>query len=245
MLKHPRPPFTSPAMLILVRRACICVLLLLAASFAYAQETTGVTGSICGLVSDETGVPASHVHVIAFKQDRRGHSGGFPTSFTDETGHYCIGHLTLGKYVMSVFDEKKGYPHLPLGSQFYAKDYVAPQATLSAENPEARVDWKIPFKAGFLRLHVSISHLGVETVPITFDLVVRSRPKFGIDSVMTSLKTDPRSSITILLPPNEDVLLTATVPGYKRWPDQQKGKLLNLSPGKTEDVTIHLVPINY
>lgn len=225
-------------MLVAVKRACTCAFLLISASIACAQANAGITGSICGSVSDETGAPASHVYVIAMRQDPRGHTGGYPGTLTDETGHYCIDRLDFGKYVLSAADQKRGYPIL--GPQFYTKDYPETQATLSVQNPEARVDWQIPFKAGFLRLHVSVNHSGVETVPITFDLVVRSRPKFGFQSVMTSLKTDPRSSITILLPPNEDVLLTAMSPGYRHWPDQEIGQLLNLRPGETKDVTISL-----
>lgn len=228
-------------MINVVRRTCSCVFLLLVASFACAQETTGLTGLICGSVLDENSAPASHVYVIAMSQGPSGHSGGYPGTFTDETGRYCVDGFGLGKYVMSTADEKKGYPIM--GPQFYTEDSPGPQVTLTAQNPEARVDWQIPFKAGFLRLQVSLNHPGVESIPITFDLVVRSRPKVGTYSVMTSLKTGPKASITILLPPHEDVMLTVMAPGYRRWPDDERGQLLNLRPGETENVTIPLVEI--
>lgn len=215
-----------------------CVFLLLAASFAYGQQATNSTGSICGSVLDETGAPASHVQVLAILQDPAGH--GLPGSITDETGHYCVDGLRLGKYVMSAADEKKGYP---MRSDFYTWPAPEPQVTLTAQDPQANLDWQIPFKAGFLKIHVSVDHPDIQTVPITFDLIVRSRPKVRYTSVMTSLHTDSKGSFTVLLPPGEDVLLTAMSPGYRHWPNDDRGELLNLRSGETQDITISLETI--
>ena len=238
-----RPESNRRAIVDGVRSAFICVFLLLHSFFASGQQAADPGGAICGSVLDENGAPASHVYVIAMLQEMFGHTGGYPGTATDDAGHYCVADLSLGKYILSALDEKKGYPKRGLG--FYTWSSPDPQVTLTAQEPQANLDWQIPFKAGFLRLHVSVDHPGVQAVPITFDLVVPSRPKLGYESVMTSLRTDPRDSLTILLPPGDDVFLTAMSPGYRHWPENERGELLNLRPGETRDITISLVTISH
>ena len=228
-----------------VRSACTCVILLLAACFAPGQQPSETTGSVCGSVSDENGAPASHVRVVAapdMSDYPGGGSFGLLGSDTDETGHYCVDHLGPGKYIMSAYDEKKGYP-IRLMSGFYTWDSPAPKVTITAYNPDAHLDWRIPFKAGFLRLHVSVDRSDAKTIPVRFSLVVPSRPKVGLYSADWTLKTDQTDSFTVLLPPGEDVSLTATAPGYRRWPDNDRGELLNLRSGETKDITIPLTTI--
>ena len=149
--------------------------------------------------------------------------------------------LRLGDYEMSAFDDKQGYPLWRLG--FYTWDSPAPQVRLTPYNPDAHLDWRIPFKAGFLRLHVSLDRSDVKSVPISILLVVPSRPKVGIHGADRSLGSGQTTSFTVLLPPGEDVLLTATAPNYRRWPDDDTGELLNLRSGETKDLTISLTPV--
>lgn len=224
-----------------VRSAFTCVILLLAAALALGQQPIDTTGSICGSVLDENGAPASHVRVVAIQWSPGGHSGGFPGTETSETGHYCIDHLRLGDYEMSAFDNKKGYPQW--GIQFYTWDSPAPKVTLTAYDPDAHLDWRIPFKAGFLKLQVFVDHSDDKTVPIRVAVVVPSRPKVGIEVSEWPLRKGQPGSFTVLLPPGEDVLLTATAPGYRRWPDDERGELLNLRSGETKDITIPLTAV--
>jgi len=83
----------------------------------------------------------------------------------------------------------------------------------------------------------------VQSVPITLDLVVRSQPKLRNTMVLTSIGTDPRDSFTALLPPNEDVFLRVMSPGYRHWPEDERGMLLNLRAGETKDVTLSLTTV--
>lgn len=226
-----------------MRSAFTCVVLLLAASFAPGQQPAEITGSVCGSVLDENGAPASHVRVVAapdMSDYPGGGSFGLSGSDTDETGRYCVNHLRPGKYIMSAYDEKKGYP-IRLMSGFYRWDSPAPKVTLTAYNRDAHLDWRIPFKAGFLRLHVSVDRSDAKTVPVNISLVVPSRPKVGIRNY--SLSTEQTDSITVLLPPGEDVVLTVAAPGYRRWPDNETGELLNLRSGETKDLAIALTTI--
>jgi hypothetical protein len=167
-----------------------------------------------------------------------GHSGGYPRGITDTNGHYCFDRLELGKYVMSADDEKKGYPMR--GSEFYLWDSSGPQVTLTATHSQATLDWKIPFKAGVLRIHVSANHLEPHPTHITFDLVVLSRPNLGIDSLMRPLEMATKESTIVLLPPGVDVSLVAIAPGYRRWPNHGDERL-NLRSGEIKDITIPLV----
>ncbi len=58
----------------------------------------------------------------------------YPAATTDETGRYCIAHVEVGEYVMSVKDEEKGYPMM--GSLFFALPPARRSASLP-QNPAA------------------------------------------------------------------------------------------------------------
>lgn len=196
-----------------------------------------MTGAICGSVFNENGTPASAVRVVAMIQGSGGHSGGYPWAYTDASGHYCFNGLAFGLYVFSADDEKKGYPQR--GPAFYTWSSPAPEAALTAMHPHAALDWQIPFKAAFLRIHVSADQLTAQVTPIAFDLVVLSRPKLGIDSLVKPLQMAAEGPTTVLLPPGEEVALTATSPGYRQWPGPGE-EHLNLRSGETKDITIRL-----
>lgn len=196
-----------------------------------------MTGAICGSVFNENGTPASDVRVVAMIQSPGGHSGGYPWRYTDASGHYCFDGLAFGLYVLSADDERKGYPQR--GPAFYTWSSPAPRIALTATHPHAALDWQIPFKAAFLRIHVSPGQLTDQATPIAFDLVVLSRPKLGINSLVRPLQMAAEGPTTVLLPPGEDVALTATSPGYRQRPGSGE-EHLNLHSGETKDITIRL-----
>lgn len=59
---------------------------------------------------NESGDPASNVQLTAMMQSPGGHSGGYPNTFTDESGRYCFDGLPFGSYILSGDDEGLGYP---------------------------------------------------------------------------------------------------------------------------------------
>src|SRR4051794_3339345 len=92
------------------------LLLMFTARMVLGQSGEDARGSICGSVLDENGLPASHVRIVAMPSELNG-SHGFRASSTDQLGRYCIHGLRLGQYVVSAFDQEKGYPHR--GPLFY------------------------------------------------------------------------------------------------------------------------------
>jgi hypothetical protein len=211
------------------------VYLLFAMPTAYGQSSIGPTGSICGTALDEKGAPAAFVKVVAIYDGA--FSGIRPADQTDKFGHYCVANLAPGDYFMSAEDPEKGYPQMQ--SIFYGSPSAMPKASVAAKNPQGHADWQIPYKAGFLKVHLTDARTGKQIIPMFFNLVLRARQDVGF------VRGSCASTIPLLVPPNEDIYFTVNAPGYQEWPgDGTKGRLLNLLQGATEDFAIALQPIN-
>lgn len=130
-----------------MRHAIVCVCLLVAASYAVCQPSESANGKICGIVFNESGDPASNVHVIAMLQWPGGHTGGYPGTYADESGHYCIGRLPLGRYTLSGDDEGLGYPER--GLSFYHGVLRPPQVTLTRQRSDANPGLENPISSRF------------------------------------------------------------------------------------------------
>jgi len=212
------------------------LLLILTARVALGQPDIDVRGSICGSVLDENGSPTSHVRVTAIREPGPGGSSiGFPFSLTDQLGRYCIHGLRLGEYVLSAFDEEKGYPHR--GPAFYTWQTPDPKVELSSLNPHARADWQIPFKSGLVKIQAPEVQSSNQSERVSILFQVRSRPQTGYLAAGPSTPADRLS--TFLLPPDEDVLLTVTCANGRQWRDDAgDGKLLHLRSGEIENITL-------
>lgn len=222
---------------IAVRHAIICVFLLVAATYAVCEPTGSHNGEICGIVFNESGDPASNVQLAAMLQAPGGHTGGYPGTYADESGHYCIGGLPLGRYTLSGDDEGLGYPMRDLS--FYSWHSPAPHVTLTPEKPDANLDWKLPFRAGFLYLRIPAAHSAQEMVPMAVELVLRTRPRLGRMSAILTPEMGKSVEVRYLLPPQEDVLLRVSAPGHQSKADDDcRGKLLNVDPGAIAHVSI-------
>jgi hypothetical protein len=209
------------------------LLLILTTRVVFGQTGDNVRGSICGSVLDEKGLPASRVRVVAI--DKNHQSGGFPSAFTDASGSYCIKGLRLGEWVLSAWDETKGYPHR--GPLVYSWQTPDPKVELSLLNPDARSDWQIPFKAGFVKIQVPEMSSGSQSERVSIEFQVRSRPQAGF--IGGTGQFPAGRPLTFLLPPDEDVPLTVTCADGHKWRDDAgEGKLLQVSSGATETITL-------
>jgi hypothetical protein len=222
-----------------VRLVLLPICLLLAGFTAYGQSSDEPVGSICGMVQDENGLPASMVRVTAAYVGPKAHTGTYPRGETDGFGHYCV-NVTIGDYIMSANDVNKGYPLM--ANMFYAShdsnaESSAPRISITAQELTRHVDWRIPYKAGFVRVKLTDARTGKQIVPMFFDLVVRSGSEYR------HMHGSCASTGGLLVPPNEGIVFAVGAPGYQWWPsDDKKGKLLNLPPGMTEEVAIELQP---
>jgi hypothetical protein len=209
-------------------------------AFGLAISSTAQTadsGSICGTVLDENGQPAKDILMTAVYLGA--HSGPSPASRSDDSGHYCLVNVPYGENVPAADDPKHGYPN-PQYS-FYASgidNKEAPNvAHLSAEHPRATIDVRIPYKAAFLTIHLTDAITGKPQSALFYKLSAQTDPQrhymFGSRSAADAL----------LLPPNENVLLKVSAPGYREWPyDNSPGYLLNLLPGERKIIKVSLQP---
>lgn len=194
-------------------------------------QSSAAGGTICGTLYDENGQPSAATGVAA--RYIGPHSGPYPTGRTDASGHYCIKGVSFGQYVVYASDEEKGYPDQD--TQSYAPHSPDSRVSLSAANPNGRVDGHIPYKAGFLSIHLTESGSGKPLKGMAVDLVLRTDPEHRYMHIRTS------SDQILLVPPNQDVYINVTSPGFETWPhDGSRGLLLNFLPGQKRGLTVSL-----
>ena len=201
---------------------------------ACGQSPTQPTGSICGTVLDENGTPAASVRVVAIYVGA--HSGMYPMGQTDKLGHYCVANVMYGDYVMSADDPEKGYPRM--GSIFYGSSSPK-EVSITYQNLQGHADWQIPYKAGFIKVHLTDARTGKQIIPMFFNLALLSKPDLGY------MRGSCASTMPLLVPPNQDIYFTVSAPGYKEWPgDGTKGERFQVRSEVTADYAIALEPIN-
>jgi hypothetical protein len=156
-------------------------------------------------------------------------SGPFPASRSDDSGHYCLVNVPYGDNVPAADDPKRGLPESGIQHLcFRLGNKESPNvAHLSAEHPRATVDFRIPYRAAFLAIHLSDAITG--------------KPKFALFYRLSAQKDPERNYMTgsqsakdaLLLPPNEKILLKVSAPGSREWRyDNSPGYVLNLLPGE-------------
>lgn len=213
----------------------VCLRLLIACALACTVIARGqgsaAGGTICGTLYDENGQPSAATGVAA--RYIGPHSGPYPAGKTDASGHYCLKGVSFGEYVLYASDEGKGYPDQD--TQFYAPHSPESRVTLSAANPNGKVDGHIPYKAGFLTINLTESGTGKPLKDMAVDLALRSDPEHRYMHMSTS------SDQILLVPPNEDVYIDVTSLGFETWPhDGSKGVLLSFLPGQKRVLTVSL-----
>ena len=218
----------------MIGRFLLGLLLWFACCSALGQYPGGPLGTICGTVLDQDGSPASSVKVSPFYMG--GHSGGVPFAKTDEQGHYCIKGLALGDYYMTADDPERGYPNMASG--FFSTGRGRSQVRLTATKLNGHADWKIPYKAGFVKVELLDAQSGKPVDAMFFDLLVQSRPEVG------HMFGSAGSTTPLLVPPNENIVVTVMAPGYRKETDKGPQRtVINLLPGQTKELRIALQPV--
>ena len=206
---------------------------LLSLSLFTSRAPAQVKGTICGEVLDERGAPAAGVHLIA--DYLGGHSGPMDGAVTDANGRYCVREVSVGQYQMSANDKARGYPDV--GSLFYSAALRGPRVNVSVSAPNPVAKWQIPYKAGVLKINLSNVLTGKPIPTIFYELSVRSAP------TTRWLRGSSSSLETLLLPPNEDVILRVSSTGYEQWPgDGTSGRVVHLREGELQTLAVALRP---
>ena len=199
-----------------------------------AAQTAG-SGLICGTVFDENGQPAKHILMAAVYLGP--HSGLYPASRSDDSGRYCLVNVPYGDNAPAADDPAYGYANSQASLYARAIDNKVPVnvAHLSAEHPQATIEVHIPYKAAFLTVHLTDAITGKPQLALFYELSAQADPQGRY------IKGSQSAKDQLLVPPNENVLLKVSAPGYREWPyDNSPGYVLNLLPGehKTIDVTL-------
>ena len=112
---------------------------------AWAQ----VHGTVTGTVLDEMGKPLVKARVrVVEKTPFAGHR---PIQFyeTDSNGHFLIGHVPWGTYIVVGGKEDAGYPNTQFA--FYS-NLAVPTVVLTPDSPTVDVDLRFGPKAGILEV---------------------------------------------------------------------------------------------
>lgn len=201
---------------------------MLSAIFILSPLKAQQNGSVCGVVQDETGRPASMVCVEAMYIGP--HSGPYDSAITDANGYYCMENVRPGEYSMSANDPMKGYP--PLGILFYTLHAPEPRIRISSQSLHQIANWTIPYKAGFIRVRGTDRTTGKTIQNITVLIAIRGSEK------LRYIQGGWGAETPILLPPNEDIYVKVSAEGYKPWPaGEEQGRLVTIQPGATLDLS--------
>ncbi len=126
-----------------------------------------------------------------------------------------------------------GYPLLL--ETFYMPHYLAgSEVKISDSSPNQRASWRIPYRAGFLHVSATDRTTGKVISNISFRLAIRGSEE--LRSIRGHYEND-----SVLLPPNEDILVIVEADGYKPWPSgEPKGRLLSIAPGVSLDLSVSM-----
>jgi hypothetical protein len=203
-------------------------------TFAAADENSGV---IEGTVRYENGNAAKGVTVYAPPVGRP-MAGIIPQTVTDESGHFAITHLWLGKYAVAAEKLDEDYPDM--SKQFYSNGKFE-TVFLSTEHAAAAVKLRLGPKAGVLIGTVTDAVTGTPLNPCD-ELVRASEPN---NFLRSSGLIKP--SYRLLVPPNDSVLVKMWLDGYKTWyfpgtVDKSKSRAAHLNAGEIVTLDIRLQP---
>lgn len=215
----------------------VCALFVLAAIQSFAQERPipvppNVNATIGGAVVDENNVPVVNAKVHA---DLKGLPMAKAIQYVEsnERDRFVIPVHDYGTYYVSALKEKYGYPDTGWG--FYS-GRIPPTVEITSDKPNATITVKLGPKAGILVGTVSDAVSG-KPLPSGFMMRWANNPQQFI-------ATSASPSFRVLVPPNRDISLEVTSPGYKKWSYKSYGSssALNVQSGAELNLDILLEP---
>jgi hypothetical protein len=203
-------------------------------TFAAIDENSGV---IEGTVRYENGNPANGATVYASPMGRP-MAAIIPRAATDETGHFVIPHLQLGKYAVAAEKLDEDYPEM--SKQFYS-DGKFETVFLSSRHAHDDLNLRLGPKAGVLLGTVADAVTESPLSPCV-ELIRASEPNNFLSS-NGSLNPNYR----LLIPANTGVLVKMWLDGYQPWyfpgtVDKSKLSPAHLRPGEAVTLDIRLQP---
>jgi hypothetical protein len=208
--------------------------LLITNTRAQQPDQSVPTGVIYGMVLDQNGQPAEGLGLTAFPL---GVALGtmLPTTKTDLTGKYRFKSIPWwGRWSVYPEDDKTGYKNGITGPT--GRPGQPPEITLSPQDPEAEFDFRLPPKAGFLRIRLTNRRTGAVIPGVGVSV---SQEGSGGLIFSESCSSDR----VILLPPDKDLLIHIESPGFLEWGESRgSGKHLRIPSGSSLDLDVQLEP---
>ena len=202
---------------------------------AEQQSTEPVAkGVIYGNVIDQDGQPAKGVGLTA---SPLGVPLGamLPHTKTDQNGKFRFAVIPWwGRYTVLASDEEAGYSLYNTGPN---GPESTKEVTLSPEHPEAEFHLVLPTKAGFLEIHLTNRKTGESIDALFVSVMSADDPKRLMFSQSCA------STRTILIPPDKDLLLHVTSPGFSEWAmSAGNGAPLHMTSGSRQTLDVELDP---
>jgi hypothetical protein len=111
------------------------------------------------------------------------------------------------------------------------------EVTISPEHPKAELNLQLPPKAGFLHIHLTNED------EWRCDSIADDRGNATRGPKQTPVWESCDSKRPILLPPDMDLLVHVTSPGFIEWAESAgMGRLIRLSSGEHLELDVHLSP---
>ena len=209
------------------------LLLSLASAVAQQPDPSVADGVIYGTVIGSDGSPAKGVLLNALPVGVP-LATRLPATQTDQNGNYRFERLPWwGRYTVYADDAEAGYSLFSTGPG----PAKPPEASISPDHAEARLDLRLPPKAGFLRIHLTNQRTGAVISGLEFRVTSNEAPPRLI--YMGSSFSDR----AVLLPPDKDLLIHITSDGFHEWGESAgKGKAIRMAPGSQVELDVELAP---
>lgn len=215
-----------------MRQYVLLYFFLIVTSISYCQSGQG---TITGAVVNEQGEPISGA-TIWCSLDKGNQVTGVTSGKSDTTGKFQLEHLPFDTYIVSATKHAEGY-----GDRSQVSE-----ATLTPERPSATVVMNLGPKRAMLIPTVLDKVTGKPVFDYSVQWIVEEfeGQTHGTESGSWGVS---RLTKQVLLPPNKDVMLHVTKPGYRTWwymdPSQPNGPgIMRLQPGEIKQLTIELEP---
>jgi len=201
-----------------------------------SAQPAGPRGRITVTVVDQQGEPVPSATVKFGPPPGTIISGGVPDCETDASGTCSRKHLPMDTYYVRAVKPYDVYPDLPL--EFYSRQTKPIPVAVTPGDPDHKVLFKLGPKAGTLKLNVFDETSGAALNNPAVFMRNASSPKAWIS-------INRRDDSTVLIPPDEDVLIEIYAAKYQGWKlvdhlEVAGGKALRLEPGEKREWTIHI-----
>jgi hypothetical protein len=211
-------------------------ILLLSLASAVAQQPGQhvVAGVIYGAVIGNDGSPAKGMRLTASPLGVA-LATSLPETRTDQSGNYRFERIPWwGAYTVYADDPDAGYSVFSRG---LAGLREPPEVIISPEHPEAKLDLRLPQKAGFLRIHLTDQRTGAVISGLTVTVMASQTPPRIIFSQSCSTEG------VVLIPPDKDLLIHITSPRFREWDESAgRGKAIRVRPGSQLELSVQLAP---